>query len=273
MDASFGLLGPIGVRLGGGFHQVSGSHVRGLLAALLLRANLVVPQPDLIVDLWSGAPVSATDNLRKFAMRLRRQLTSVDSRLPGRLVTFRGGGYSIQLAAEELDLFRFREAWTNGRVELVAGRFHDALVQLNAAIGLWRGPAGVGAPTGGQLAVRLYGLNQEYVAAKEDLLATRLAVGDTVGLADQLSAHVGVFPTRERAFRLLLVSQYRTGQISEALATYGIARTRLIEELGVEPGESLRELHLAALNRHDTVLFDNRRLFEESRSAPARVPV
>jgi DNA-binding SARP family transcriptional activator len=273
VDTSFGLLGPIGVRLDEGFHQINGSHVRGLLAALLLRANLVVPQPDLITELWCGAPTSATDNLRKFAMRLRRQLASIDSRLPERLVTFRGGGDSIQLRAEELDLSLFREWWTNGRVELAAGRFSCALSQLSKAVRLWRGPAGLGTPTDGQLATRLDGLNQEYVAAMEDLLGAELAVGDTVGLADRLRAHAAVHPTRERTFRLLLISQYRNGQISEALTTYNIARTRLIEELGVEPGESLRELHRAALNRDDEYLHDNRHLFQEARSRPAKLLV
>ena len=42
---------------------------------------------------------------------------------------------------------------------------------------------------------------------------------------------------------------YRSGRQAEALEAYQQARTALVEELGIEPGRSLRDLHQAILNQ------------------------
>jgi DNA-binding SARP family transcriptional activator len=260
----FGLLGPIAVGSDDGLTQIKGSHVRGMLASLSLRANLMVPHTDITLDLWCEAPSSAADNLRKFAMRLRRQLGALSGPLEGRLLTLRGGGYGLQVGADELDLHQFRERWSRGRGELLAGEFHSAATHLAKAIRLWRGHAGLDVPSDGLLAKRLDRLNQELLLAREDLAAARIGLGDSIAVIDALETHVKVCPTRERAVQLLLLAYYRSGDVSAALATYRGARYRLVEELGVEPGEPLRQLHQAALDRDDATLYDNRLLARAS---------
>lgn len=67
----FGLLGPVVVGTDAEMIWISGSHVSGMLASLLLRANSMVPHAELAADLWCRPPSSAEDYLLKFAMRLR----------------------------------------------------------------------------------------------------------------------------------------------------------------------------------------------------------
>ena len=61
---------------------------------------------------------------------------------------------------------------------------------------------------------------------------------------EQLSAE---HPTHERLVGLRMLALYRSGRQTEALDVYRQSRQRLVDELGVEPGPSLQELHQAIL--------------------------
>ena len=60
-------------------------------------------------------------------------------------------------------------------------------------------------------------------------------------------------PMRERLWGQLMTAQYRCHRQADALATYAQARERLADELGIDPGEALRQLELAIL-RQDPAL-------------------
>jgi tetratricopeptide (TPR) repeat protein len=64
-----------------------------------------------------------------------------------------------------------------------------------------------------------------------------------------LREHVAAHPLREHAQGLLMRALSRSGDTAGALQAYAEARAMLVEELGVEPGPDLRELHRAILNR------------------------
>jgi Bacterial transcriptional activator domain len=54
---------------------------------------------------------------------------------------------------------------------------------------------------------------------------------------------------RERLWRLLVLALYRAERQADALAAYRRARAVLAEELGIEPGEELRQLEEAVLRQ------------------------
>ena len=114
----FGLLGPLVVRVGGSRVTVSAGKQRVLLAALLLRANQVVPASRTgRGSVWEGGPPgTARVTLQNYVKRLRQVLGPAGYE---RIVT-RPAGYLIEVGPGELDVARFGEL--RGRARRGAGR-------------------------------------------------------------------------------------------------------------------------------------------------------
>jgi class 3 adenylate cyclase len=65
----------------------------------------------------------------------------------------------------------------------------------------------------------------------------------------QLETLIGEHPYRERLRAQLMLALYRSDRQADALQAYQDARRKLVEELGIEPGERLRELERAILEQ------------------------
>src|SRR5499427_4552517 len=108
----FGLLGPLVVRAGGSPVVVSAGKQRVLLAALLLRANQVLPAAELAGFIWEdGPPGTARVTLQNYVKRLRQGLGPAGYE---RIVT-RPAGYLVQVGPGELDVARFEQLAGAGR--------------------------------------------------------------------------------------------------------------------------------------------------------------
>ena len=62
-------------------------------------------------------------------------------------------------------------------------------------------------------------------------------------LVAELRSLVAEHPLRESFWQHLMLALYRSGQQAEALRAYQDVREKLVDELGVDPGPALRELH------------------------------
>src|SRR5260370_1045213 len=89
--------------------------------------------------------------------------------------------------------------------------------------------------------------------AIEKRIDAELALGRHTELVGELQALAREHPLRERARAQLLLALYRSGRQADALAAYQEARRTLVDELGIEPSETLQDLERAIL-RHDSVL-------------------
>ena len=69
----------------------------------------------------------------------------------------------------------------------------------------------------------------------------------------ELETLVAAHPLRERLHAQHMLALYRSGRQSEALEAYRVARSGLVEEIGVEPGAELQRLHEQVL-AHDPAL-------------------
>ena len=85
----------------------------------------------------------------------------------------------------------------------------------------------------------------------ETRFAARLRLGEDV--IGELDAAVATAPYREGLWELLITALYREGRQADALAAYQRVRTRLVDELGLEPGPRLKEIEHQILTQ-DTSL-------------------
>jgi DNA-binding SARP family transcriptional activator/tetratricopeptide (TPR) repeat protein len=218
--------------------------VRALLAALLLESGRVVSVESLKDALWGGAPpVSAQASLHNHVTRLRRLLDD-----PERLRAV-PPGYVLRVDHGELDVHVFDARVAGARAAHTRRDWAGVVRACTAALSLWRGTplSGLPADIGGYALVqrleqaRLFLLEWRY-DAELSLGGARLAA-----LVPELAALVAEHPLREAYHRQLMLALHRTGRQAEALAVHRDLRSRLVEELGIEPGAAVREAHVEVL--------------------------
>src|SRR5439155_19780875 len=124
---------------------------------------------------------------------------------------------------------------------------------LREALALWRGPplAEFGYEPFAQ--VEIARLEDLRLAALEERIEADLARGRHAEVIGELEGLIVEHPLRERLRGQLMLALYRAGRQAEALEAYQRARRVLVEELGIEPGRTLRELEGAIL-RQDPLL-------------------
>ena len=110
---------------------------------------------------------------------------------------------------------------------------------------LWRGPAL--ADAGPALAADAARLDAQRHTARLDLIEARIAAGQADQVVTEAGTLVADTPTDERAVAALMRALNATGRPAEALRAYESLRAALADELGTDPGPTLRALHLAVL--------------------------
>lgn len=238
---TFQVLGPLAVQVDGQPAAIGGPQRQGVLAALLLRANQLVPIHQLIDTLWPDGPTaSAVVQLQGHISALRRSLSSGPDHEAHILTA--GSGYLLRLADGMLDLHLFRAEAAEGRRLLEAGDTDHATATLRRALALWRGDAfaNLGYPAIRHVAELL---DLERLAVLEDRVAADLAAMPPGQLIRELFDLVEQFPLRERMRAALMTALAAVGQRTDALQVYRAGRRVLVDELGIEPGHELRELH------------------------------
>jgi predicted ATPase/DNA-binding SARP family transcriptional activator len=233
----FGILGPLDVLEDGRPVRVSGARERALLAILLIHAGQVVSADRLIDELWGrDLPAHPANALQVVVSRVRRALKVPDG--AGRLVT-RRPGYVLHVEPGELDAHRFASLVEQARPAVPA----DQARLLGEALGLWRGPALAEFAAEGFARDEVARLEEARIRAVELKADAELTLGRPAELAGELTALVAAHPLRERLRGQLMLALYRSGRQGEALRVFAEGRRALAEELGVDPGPELQELH------------------------------
>ena len=235
------VLGPIEALDDGRRLAIGGPKQRLLLAVLLLRPNGIVGGHELVEALWANAPpATAGAAVQVYVSRLRKTL-------PDGVLETRPQGYVVRVASGELDAERFelllREGGDATGPEAVSAKLREALA-------LWRGEPLEGRELGGWAGAEARRLAELATEAVEQRVAADLELGRHAELVAELETLVAAHPLRERLRELLMLALYRAGRQAEALEQFRSARATLQDELGLEPGAALQELHRAIL-RHD----------------------
>ena len=237
------LLGPLEVWQHGRQLGVRGGKPRALLAMLLLHAGEVVSTDRLIDALWGERPPATASNaLQAHVAALRRQLNPErgNDTAVGGLLT-RPSGYVLQIDDDELDVVQFERLVAEGRDALEADPA-AAVGLLRQALSLWRGTALADFVFESFARLEAERLEELRLGALEYLIEAELALGRQAEAVPELEALVAAHPLRERLAAHLMLALYRCGRQAEATRVFHDTRSRLVEELGIEPGAPLRVL-------------------------------
>ena len=238
----FGLLGPLLVRHDNAVLPVAPGKQRVLLAALLFKANQAVSVPELAETLWEGplgAPASARVTVQNYVKRLRIALrvTGVD-----RIVT-RPDGYVIRVDAAEFDVARFAELAAGSRRAAAVRAWVVAESQACAALALWRGEPLADIAADGLVMREVPRLTEMWLQVTETRIDADLHLGRHGHIVAELRDLTARYPLREHLSAQLMLALARGGNQGDALTVYQQARRKLIDDLGIEPGSELRQLH------------------------------
>lgn len=249
----FRLLGSLGVLVEGRELSLGGTRQRAVLAILLLHRGEVVSVDRVVDELWGERPPdTATKTVQVYVSRLRKELGE------GVLVT-RGGGYVLEVDADQVDAYRFELLAGAGREALDRGDANSAAQTLREALDLWRGPPLADFSYESFAQNEIARLEELRLVALEERIEADLALGRHDALVPELEALVAEHPTRERLRGQLMLALYRSGRQAEALEGYRDARRALDEQLGLEPGPELQRLERAILAQDPAIEAPPRR--------------
>ncbi len=229
-----GLLGPLEVSIGGRPVEVGAGRLRTLLAVLAVSAGRTVSISRLAAALWDG---NLPDNTR-------RSVQTYLARLRGTLGAARIGttadGYVLHADPEDVDVLRFPRLLDAALAEADAGIQRE---RLTVALALWRGRPFEDVQSAWLEESVSQRLLERYYAALERRIDLDIAQGRHEDLAAELSEHTAQHPLREPLWARRLIVLDRCGRQAEALNCYEAVRVRIADELGVDPGPELRQIH------------------------------
>jgi DNA-binding SARP family transcriptional activator/tetratricopeptide (TPR) repeat protein len=239
------ILGPLELVAGRRSFRIGGPREHIVLATLALNANRVTSVEQLMSAVWGEYPPSTARGQIQGCISGLRKLFG-DAGLPDAIKT-RASGYLLSLADEELDSEQFSKQVAQAHRQAADRQLAAAAATLRAALELWTGPALDGVQSEA-VQRRAALLEDARVAAVEERMRLELELGRHEEIAGELRSLLDEHPLRERFYVYLALALYRGGRQADALEVCRRARDTLIAELGIEPGQELRDLERAILN-------------------------
>ncbi|MBP2327139.1 DNA-binding SARP family transcriptional activator [Kibdelosporangium banguiense] len=239
---NYEILGQIQVSGAPGVCAPRARKVETLLAILLTKANQVVTTEQLVVEIWGDKPPTrASDTLYVHVSQLRKLLRG-STKCESQLITS-PRGYSLIVAPDELDADRFSRLYQQGRDLHRDRSYGQAAEVLRQAIALWRGPAFGGLIDTPLIQTHAMLLEDSRLECMELLMETELLIGRHREIVGTLTALTKQHLLRETFCEYLMTALLRCNRRAEAVEVFAAARRRMIQQLGIEPGRSMQDLH------------------------------
>ena len=216
---------------------------RALLALLLTAPNSVFSTDQILDELWGDAGgVDKQNALWVYVSGLRKALEpDREKRTDGSILLTRAPGYLIEAAAEQIDSLRFERMVTEGRALADVDPAAASLV-LGESLALWRGRAFEEFTYESFAQAEIARLEELRLEAVELRLDADLQRGLSRELISELESLVRQHPLKERMTGQLMLALYRSSRQADALRAFQVLKSRLGEELGIEPSSWLRKL-------------------------------
>jgi DNA-binding SARP family transcriptional activator len=228
---------------GGALVQLGAPKQRAVLAMLVMNRNRAVSVDSLIDAVWDRQPVpAARTSIHSYVSNLRRLVGSAGYD-PGKVLVSVSPGYQLNVADADCDLGRFITEKNAGVHAAATGRFEDASSSLSAALAEWRGPFLDDLREFAFVDTFATALSEVRVAVQTALAEAEIACGRADAMIPRLEVLSAEHPYRERLWAQLITAYYVAERQSDALNAYQRLKANLAENLGIDPGPTVRSLH------------------------------
>ncbi len=239
----FGLLGPLEMSVDDVLVPSGTPKQRAVLAMLVINRNTPVGVEKLITALWEGwPPAGARASIHSYVSNLRKLLGGVGID-PRPVLAAAPPGYRLNIPDNTCDLGRFIAEKTAGVHAAAAGRFEQASRHLSTALAQWRGPVLDDLRDFQFVDSYATSLIEDKILVHTAKAEAEIACGRAAAVVAELEALTAEHPYREPLWAQLITAYYLTDRQSDALAAYRRVKTTLADDLGIDPGQTLRDLN------------------------------
>jgi pimeloyl-ACP methyl ester carboxylesterase/DNA-binding SARP family transcriptional activator len=242
------MLGPLRVDFAGralGSADFGGRKPKQVLEILLVHLGQAVPK-DRVADLLWGErlPADPMRTLEAYVSGLRARLHP-DPEVARRVLRTEPGAYRFVVEGGEVDQHSFDELVARAAAAPAGQR----LELRRRALRLVRGELLADEPYADWLMPLRNLYHERWLQLLLDLADDELAAGRPQVAVEHAERVLAAQPTRERAYRLLVVAHHAAGEQDRALEAYERCRRVLDEQLGVRPLPETERAWLAVLRQ------------------------
>jgi SARP family transcriptional regulator, regulator of embCAB operon len=245
----FGLLGPLLLTVDGASVALGTPKQRAILALLLINRNRAIGTESLIDAAWDHSPVAAArTSVHSYVSNLRRVLAGTGAN-PYEVLASAPPGYRLTTVDGQCDMDRFITGKTVGMQAAAAGRFDEASGHFSAALEEWRGPALEDLRSFAFVEPFATALTEDYMLVHIARAEAEIACGRADAVIGELESLAAKHPYREPLWAKLITAYYVADRQSDALDAYRRLKRVLSEDLGIDPGPSVSNLHARILRQ------------------------
>jgi SARP family transcriptional regulator, regulator of embCAB operon len=239
----FGVLGPLQVTVGGRGLPLGTPKQRAVLALLVMSRNRPVSGDSLVTAAWEQfPPPEPKASLHSYISNLRKLISGTGA--DGRAVLASAApGYRLAVADAHCDIGRFIAAKSAGVQAAAAGQFEQASSFLSTALAQWRGPVLDDLRDFEFVDPFATALVEDKVVAHTAHAEAEIACNRAYTIIGGLESLVVEYPYREPLWAQLITAYYLSDRQSDALDAYQRLKTTLADDLGIDPGLTVRALY------------------------------
>jgi DNA-binding SARP family transcriptional activator len=245
----FGVLGPLQMSVDGASVPLGTPKQRAVLAMLVMSRNRPVSSESLVHAAWERfPPPEPKASLHSYVSNLRRLVASAGQD-PRTVLASAPPGYRLTVADADCDIGRFVAHKTAGVQAAAAGQFEQASAHLQDALAEWRGPVLDDLRDFEFVAPFATALVEDKVVAHTAHAEAEIACNRGYAVIGELESLVAEHPYREPLWTQLITAYYLAERQSDALDAYQRLKNTLADDLGIDPGPSVRALHERVLRQ------------------------
>lgn len=239
----FGVLGPLQMSADGAALPLGTPKQRAVLAMLVMGRNRPVSSDSLVNAAWEQfPPPEPKASLHSYISNLRKLVAGAGLD-PRTVLASAPPGYRLSITDADCDIGRFVARKTAGVQAAAAGRFEQASRHLDKALAEWRGPVLEDLRDFEFVAPLATALVEDRVVAHTARAEAEIACSRAHAVIGELEGLVGEHPYREPLWAQLITAYYLADRQSDALDAFQRLKDTLADDLGIDPGPTVRSLH------------------------------